>query len=76
MWRLNRPGGPEHQRKRHFAYEEDIVEDALSILEGHKGSSPRDELEAIVLGAEAEEVTTAAPTFRAWSEETWLPSRT
>jgi integrase len=76
VWRLNRPGDPEHQRKQHFECEEDVLEDALSILEGHKRRLTRDELEALVLGANEDEVLQTASTFRTWAEETWLPSRT
>jgi integrase len=68
-WRLKKPSHPDHGKRQHLECDDDdTAEKALAIVEAHKGSLTRDELEDILLGP-AEPVASTAPTFGAWSAD-------
>jgi len=75
VWRLNRPGDPLHGKKQHLECDNDTVDDALSIVEGHRSRLTRDEAEVLLLGPTAIEEPPTALTFREWCE-IWLKSKT
>jgi integrase len=68
-WRLNHPGHQLHGKRQHLECDDDDnAEKVLALVEAHKGSLTRDEVEELVLGPTVTTESTA-PDFGAWSAD-------
>jgi integrase len=69
VWRLKKSGHSLHGKRQHLECDDDdTAEKVLAVVEAHKGSLTRAEVEELVLGP-AEAQASTAPTFGDWSAE-------
>ncbi|XVU25773.1 tyrosine-type recombinase/integrase [Actinoplanes sp. CA-054009] len=74
VWRLNRPGHPEHGRKQPMECgDEELALRAKGIVEDHGHQLTREEAEELILGP-VERPDTAVLTFAEWCEQ-WLAGK-